>query len=465
MEAATVLYRDAEVDGRGRGHVRVAGGRIAEAGPRLAPARGERVVECRGGALLPGLWDHHLHLHALWAWRRSVVCGPPSVEGRDALAAALRAAVPDEHGWVRGVGYVESVAGDLGAAELDALRADRPVRVQHRSGALWMLNSAAAREAGLATGRHPGIERDAGGVPTGRLWRADAWLRTRLPAGRPADLGAIGRELARHGITGVTDATPDLTAETRAAFATGKPPARVHLLGVPLDAPAPGDPLVTTGPYKIVLADSGLPPLDGLTERITRAHACGRAVAVHCVTREALLLLLAALDAAGVRAGDRVEHAALVPGETIGELARLGLRVVTQPGFLADRGDDYLRDVPARDHGDLYRCRSLVESGVPVGLSSDAPYGPLDPWRVIDAAARRRTRSGAVAGAGETITTRAALRSYLTAPDDPGGRVRRVRPGAPADLMVLRVPLAEALRRPDAGAVRCTMVAGCLTGD
>ena len=45
-------------------------------------------------------------------------------------------------GWLRGVAYHESVAGPLDRDRLDAWVADRPLRVQHRSGALWMLNSA-----------------------------------------------------------------------------------------------------------------------------------------------------------------------------------------------------------------------------------------------------------------------------------------------------------------------------------
>ncbi|MER6808144.1 amidohydrolase family protein [Spirillospora sp. NPDC000708] len=456
-----LLFRDAEIGGRRRTNVRVAGERISEIGAHLAPAATDEVIECRGGALIPGLWDHHLHLHALWAWRRSVLCGPPEVEGWDALSAKLRSAVPDETGWVRGVGYVESVAGDLDATRLDSLRADVPVRIQHRSGALWMLNSAAAHETSLASGHHSGIERSSDGTPTGRLWRADDWLRACLPAGAATDLYTIGRELARYGITGVTDATPDLNTDTIAAFENDAVPQRVHLLGVPLAAAPPCHPRVTTGPYKIVLADSGLPSLDDLTGRITDAHERGRAVAVHCVTREALLLLLAALGETGVHDGDRIEHAALVPAESIGELARLGLRVVTQPGFIADRGDDFLRNVPAFDHGDLYRCRRLSDAGVPVALSSDAPYGPLDPWTVIDSAVHRRTNSGAIVNGDEAITARAALLSYLTSPDDLGGRTRGIRAGAAADLVLLHVPLAEALHSPDAEAVHRTVIAGC----
>ncbi|QKW40467.1 amidohydrolase family protein [Actinomadura sp. NAK00032] len=438
-------------------------------GGALARRPGEQVLECGGGALLPGLCDHHLHLHALAARRRSVLCGPPEVTGPDRLAAVLRDAVPDEHGWVRGVGYAESVAGDLDAAVLDALRPDGPVRVQHRSGALWILNSAAVRAASLGSADHPGIERDAAGRPTGRLWRADGWLRTRLPAARPVDLGAVGRELARLGLTAVTDATPDLGTEAvasiEAAVSDGSLPQRVHLLGLPPDARTGPHPRLSTGPYKIVLADSGLPPLDDLVERIRLVHGHGRPVAVHCVTREALLLLLAAFEDAGTLDGDRVEHAALVPAETVAELARRGLRVVTQPGFLADRGDDYLRGVPAGDVPDLYRCRSLLAAGVPVALSSDAPYGPLDPWAVMAAAAERTARSGAVVGRDETVPAKAALRSLLTGPDDPGGPPRRVSVGEAADLVLLHVPLKEALRRLSAGVVRATIAGGRLAGE
>ncbi|GAA2454518.1 amidohydrolase family protein [Actinomadura vinacea] len=465
-----LLLRDAEIGGRVRTDVRVTGGRITEIGD-LSRSPGEAELRCRGGALLPGLCDHHVHLHALAARRRSVPCGPPAVADRAELAAALRNAVPDEHGWIRGAGYAETVAGVLDAAALDRLEPSRPVRVQHRSGALWTLNTAALAAAGIAGADHPGVERDRDGAPTGRLWRADDWLRTRLPHTGPAPLDDVARSLAGLGVTAVTDATPDLDREALTAFGRavrdGTLPQRLHLLGAPLEeappeecAPTGAGTRVTVGPYKIVIADSGLPDLAGLTERIAAAHARGRPVAAHCVTREALVLLLAALDEAGGMAGDRIEHAAVLPAELVPDLARRGLRVVTQPGFLADRGDDYLRDVPAEDRPDLYRCASPLAAGVPVALSSDAPYGPLDPWQVMDAAVRRRTRSGAVVGQEEAISPRTALRCYLAPPEDPGGPPRRVRPGAAADLVLLRVPLAEALRGPGAGHVRTVMIGG-----
>jgi predicted amidohydrolase YtcJ len=377
----------------------------------------------------------------------------------------LAGAPSNEAGWVRGIGYHEDAAGPLDAAALDRLHAQRPVRIQHRSGALWIVNTMGAQALGLARGTHPGIERNSRSQPTGRLWRADDWLRSQLPRTRLPDLRRVGAQLARLGITHVTDATPDLDATAidaiSAAMRTGALPQNVQLLGVPLGwkastrAPAP-----TAGPCKIVLADSGLPRLATLTERIRSAHDYGRAVAAHCVTRAALALLLAALEDAGARPGDRIEHAAVVPAELIPRLRDLGLRVVTQPGFLAQRGDDYLRDVPAADHDDLYRVRSLLEGGVPCALSSDAPYGPLDPWTVITAAVHRRTPSGQIAGSAERLPPEEALAGYLRPPADPGQPPREVTPGSPADLVLLRAPRSAALAQPSADLVAATLIRG-----
>jgi predicted amidohydrolase YtcJ len=457
-----LLVRDAEVDGGQRADVRIASGRVTEVGAGLPASLGEEVVDAAGGALLPGLHDAHLHLHALAAADRSVACGPPVVTDGPQLAAAL-AAAPATAGWVRGIGYVESVAGDLNAADLDRLHGSRPVRIQHRSGALWIVNSRAAELLGLHDASHPGVERDDREIPTGRLWRADDWLRERLPHPAPPDLAAVGARLARLGITSVTDATPDLdgTALTSIAdaVARGALPQRVELLGVALGwrELSPG---LLPGPYKIVLADSGLPSLDDLTDRIRAAHAHNRSVAVHCVTREALVLLLVALHASGVQPGDRIEHAALVPAELLDELAAAKLRVITQPGFLTARGDDYLCGVPAADHADLYRCASLLTAGVPLALSSDAPYGPLDPWVVMTAAIHRRTSSGAVVGAAERLTPTQALAGYLGSPGSPGGTPRQVRVGASADLVLLDRTLEDALRAPNSDAVRMTLIGG-----
>ncbi|CBH47633.1 amidohydrolase family protein [Rhodococcus hoagii] len=461
---AEFVIRDAEVEGRPGVDVRLRAGRICEVGTHLW-RRGVDWLDARGGAVLPGLADHHLHLHALAAARASVRCGPPDVRTPDGLRRVL-GGFDSAQDWVRGVGYVETVAGDLDANALDRFHARRPVRIQHRSGAMWILNSAAIRATGLASVEHPGIERGPEGRPTGRIFRADDLLRTLLPATGPPRLHGVGADLARLGLTAVTDATPDLGADSLTALVdasrSGHIPQRLHLLGVPLGDDVSGGhgERVTVGPYKIVLADSGMPDLDGLAETIRRVRTAGRAFAAHSVSRESLALLLAVLGDVGCVPGDRIEHASIVPAEVVADLRRHGLTVVTQPGFVADRGEDYRARVDERDHPDLYRCRTLLEAGVSVALSSDAPYGPLDPWAVIRAAATRRTDSGAVFGAAERVGTAAALAAYLGPAEQPGGPPRRVRPGAVADLVVLDVPLRTMLDTPDSGAVGTVLVDG-----
>lgn len=471
-----LLVRDVEVEDR-RVDVRVADGLVAEIGSRLVPDPAGEVIAGGGGALLVGLHDHHLHLLATAAARRSVAAGPPDVRDRAGLAAALRAADARRPAgtWIRAVAYHESVAGDIDRRALDDLVPDRPVRVQHRSGARWLLNSAAIAALGLDgqssdlggpghSADHSGVERDEHGRATGRLHRADDWLRTLLPDEGPPDLAALGRQLASRGVTGVTDTTPYGTLAELAPLAeavrSGDLPQHVVATGGPALAGAVAPPGLTWGPVKLVIDDGAYPALDALAADIGAAHRHSRAVAIHCVTRVALVLALAAWDEAGSRPGDRVEHGAVVPPALIPHLRRHGLTVVTQPGFVAERGDDYRRDVDVDDQPWLYPCRSLIDAGVPVGGSTDAPYTDPDPWRAIAAAATRRTPSGEVLGAGEVVTARRALDLFLSDPQVPGGSPRRVAPGAPADLCLLATPLAVALADPASVRVAATILGG-----
>src|SRR5262249_56920050 len=93
-----------------------AGDPAVGAGGRLARRTGEESLEATGGTVIPGLHDHHLHLHALAAARASV-----RLDTVRPLAIQLREAAPRPDGWVRAVGYHESMAGLLDAAALDAV--------------------------------------------------------------------------------------------------------------------------------------------------------------------------------------------------------------------------------------------------------------------------------------------------------------------------------------------------------
>ena len=295
------------------------------------------------------------------------------------MAVALRAA--GEHltsgRWIRATGYHEQVAGDLDRDGLDRMVGDRPTRVQHRTGAMWVLNSAAVSAAGLDGADEAGIERDGTGRPTGRVFGADAWLRSRVGPTGGVDLAAIGAELAGYGVTGVTDATPTESVDDlrwlAGAVERGELPQLVVVTGGAALAEMEPPDRLGLGPVKLVVADHALPSVDDLSRDIARAHAAGRAVAIHCVTHLATVMALAAWDEVGSRPGDRIEHGSVITPEVAALIAGHGLTVVTQPSFVFERGDEYQRDVEPADRPWLYRCRGLEAAG---SRSAAAPTRP-----------------------------------------------------------------------------------------
>jgi predicted amidohydrolase YtcJ len=204
-----------------------------------------------------------------------------------------------------------------------------------------------------------------------------------------------------------------------------------------------------------MLHEAHLPDFGELAARIAQVRSWGRTLAFHCATAAELAFALAALDADGVRYGDRIEHGSVIDASAIPELAARGLTVVTQPAFIEQRGDRYLATVDPGDFDNLYRCGSLLQAGVRVAGSTDAPYGAADPWTAMRAACTRRTREGRPIGLQEAVSAAQALAMFMGPADDPGGTARRVEPGAKADLCLLASALEPAL---------CELRADCVAG-
>ncbi|WP_109524114.1 MULTISPECIES: amidohydrolase family protein [Nocardia] len=442
-----LIQRATLLDGR-RVDLRV-GARIVAMDERLSPERGEEVFDAAGGAVVPGLHDHHVHLRSTAAAQTSARVGPPWTNDPESFAVALRTATPDVDGWIRAVGYHESVAGDIDRRALDAIESRRPMRVQHRSGALWIVNSPGLGALGMPD------------HPDGRLFRVDTDPGHTLP---PVEhrLSRLGATLSGWGVTGVTDATPgqsqaDIDA-LAAAHHSGELPQRPHSLAALGVIAVPG---VTIGPVKIILDDETL-DLDDLTDRAARCHRADRGIAVHCVTESQLAVTVAALEAAGHDPRDRIEHGALIHDDYLDVLAELGVTVVTQPNFVAERGDAYLRDIPVRDHPMLWRVASLLDRGVRLALSTDMPFGDGDPWAAMRAAVHRRTVGGEILGPAERISAERALALFCGSAQRPD-LARRVEVGQPGDLCVLTAAPAQALAELASDMVALTVVGGHAT--
>ncbi|MEO6717742.1 MAG: amidohydrolase family protein [Novosphingobium sp.] len=455
-----MLIRNAEIWGSGVADVRIEGGVIAEIDRSCSGPSG---LDARGAALLPGLHDHHIHLAGLAARAASVWCGPPEVE--DAEALAIRLASQPGEGWLRGIGYHESVMGLPDAKTLDLLEPHRPIRVQHRSGRMWLLNSPALDALLSCAEPPPGLERD-GDWFTGRLFDEDQWLRDALGSA-PPDFAAVSAALAQTGVTGITDMSPRNDAAMAVHFAAqhvrGSLQQHCWLAGELSLFDASAGPW-HLGPAKLHLHEADLPDFDDAAAIVAAAHEQGRAVAVHCVSEVELVFTLALFEAAGACAGDRIEHASVASPELVERIADLGLSVCVQPHFVHERGDRYLFDVEPRHHGDLYRLASLQTAGVTLAGGSDAPFASHDPWQAMAAAVSRQTRDGQVIGAAEALTPEQALELYFAAPNDLTRR-RRIVVGEAADLCLLTRPWAEARARLSADLVRATMIAGRLVHD
>jgi predicted amidohydrolase YtcJ len=168
---------------------------------------------------------------------------------------------------------------------------------------------------------------------------------------------------------------------------------------------------------------------------------------------------LAAIAEAEPLRGDRIEHASIVTDFSITEIARLGLQVVTQPHFIAERGDAYVDDVVADSHEQLYRLHSFLANGIVLAGGSDAPFGSCDPWDAMQAAVTRETPTGRCIGKHEALTPEEALDLYLRAPHALEQR-RRITVGATADLCLLDRPWQAARQQLSSQHVRATFIDG-----
>lgn len=436
-----MLFREVELDGEIR-DVRIRDGVVTEIGPSL---NDDEVVDGNGGALIRGLSDNHIHLCAYAAARESV--------RMHSLDDIVRAHATTPVGTpLRVVDFHEDIHGDIDRMVLDRLAPGRSVRVQHQTGRAWILSSAALREAGIDH-------------PTGVLV-GDEGASIPGSFATPPDIASASLALAACGVTHITDATPYASVLDAAllldAVNDGRALQRVTFTGGEGMIASPPN-RVDIGPVKIVVGDHSLPSVDELVSAILNARHHNRSVAFHCVTTAALALIVVALDEAGPSASDvhdRIEHGALIPDAYIEILQRLRISVVTQPGSIRTRGDRYLRTVDAHDQPHLYRCGSLINAELAVFGSTDAPYGPANPWVAMRTAVERRTETGASLGEDERVSARVALSMFQNTPETTWRGTSPPRVGDVADVVLLAEPFAAALDRLDAGLVRGTWIGG-----
>ena len=372
-------------------------------------------------AVATGYRDDHLHLLACAAARRSVdVQAATSVGGLLSLirqGASEQAAAGTPESWLRAWGYDDSLLDERRhptVAELDAAAQDVPTVLHHVTGHVALVNTAAARALGLAGGEVLVERQDVlAGVP-----RSD---RAETVSG----VAEVLADLAAAGITACTDATHtnDLEAlELLADAAAAVPSVSITaMVGADRLASLGGREFGTTvggaaategGPGSVRIGHAKVMPPHNDDSAIAALVAAARAhsfpVAIHVMDIDTLDATLDALEAHPQTAPatqpdrtvpdrtepdrtepDRIEHCALALPEQLDRIARLGIKVVTQPSFVTRRAQKYREQLTPTEQEWLWPLGSLLRRGICVTLSSDAPTVPPDPAEWIEAATGR----------------------------------------------------------------------------
>ncbi|HEY7270980.1 MAG TPA: amidohydrolase family protein, partial [Dehalococcoidia bacterium] len=338
---------------------------------------------------------------------------------------------------------------------------NNPVRLLHRSGHACVLNSAALALAGI-DGSTPeplgaAIERDlTTGEPNGVLLNMNEAVDRVVPPLSEGELEAAvreaGRRLLGYGVTFVQDATHtnglDDWRLMERLLESGAIRLRVSMmecfeaLGTLPECGAGGR--LTRGPVKVMpreLEHDFMPDAAELASMLRRVRDVGRTAAVHAVTRRGVRTVLDAFESLGPSAmRHRLEHCGVCGPEEARRIARLGLTVATQPGFLYENGDLMAQRVAAPDVPDLYPLRRLLDDGISMAGSSDAPVALPDPISGMRAAVQRRSRGGEVLAADQAVSAVEALALFTASAAAAlglAGERGRIRPGLSADLAVL----------------------------
>ncbi len=181
---------------------------------------------------------------------------------------------------------------------------------------------------------------------------------------------------------------------------------------------------------------------DELVARFREVDAAGWRLAVHAIGDAAIEQVLRGFETLGPRRpGHRIEHFGLPDAGHLARAARLGVIAVPQTVFVHALGRNFRQYLPDVLLARAYPVRAMLDAGLTVALSSDAPVVENDsPLAGVQAAILRRDAEGHAIAADQAITLDEAFAGYTrggaAATGDDGTR-GTLAAGMHADLVVL----------------------------
>jgi predicted amidohydrolase YtcJ len=409
------------------------------------PPGADRVIDLPGATIVPGFIDAHVHLTSLGlSAENEDVAATRSAEALLAVASARARGTTDAV--VSLQGYDETLWDDPTLPTVDALDTvtATPLVIRRTDGHVALLNTAALTLAdALDT---PGVARDDEGRPTGVVTGTANHLVGRWVAASRSDHEIEALQLsgaARAAASGVTTVHEmslplefgPLDLDTLLAHRSDLPVSLEVVLGV-MDVPkavelglrAIGGDLAADGSIGARTAAIGDPYVDGpgsgdlafddeILEGFFRdGHDAGLQVGMHAIGDRAIEQILGAWERIYRRLDSRerrhfrarrhrIEHFEMPSLRQIERAAMLGIGASMQPTFDATWGHEgelYERRVGPDRAWAMNPLRTVLERGVELGVGSDAPVVPVDPWTTVRAIerhhdpAQRLTRADAI---------------------------------------------------------------------
>jgi predicted amidohydrolase YtcJ len=455
------------------GAVAIIGDRIVAVGDRdkaaAALPAGYREFDLAGGTMMPGFNEAHNHMIGFGETLRHIDCVYPSVESVEDIVAAVRErAASTPHGeWIIGRGYDDNKLAERrhpNREDLDAATTDHPVMIVNGSGHLSAANSLALELGGVSRdtddpeGGH--FVRDEHGEPTGVLHEtAQQPIRDAIPESTVEDfvdaLKQCNDAYIKAGITSSQDAGSDSADRIRAyqiASARGDLKLRTSMmirenllpqideLGVMhgfgsdrlrigpikmfIDGSLIGRTAAVTIPFLEDPADDNL----GLTmmsqERldgyVLHAHRLGYQIAIHAIGDRGIDMVLDAYEKALTahprqNHRHRIEHCGICRPDILDRIARMNVIPVSQPVFIDEYGDGFLRHLGLDRVQLTYPFRSFLERDIPLVFSSDCPVSSFNPLKSVQASVTERTGSGQSYALEEAVTVEEALEMFTVA--------------------------------------------------
>jgi predicted amidohydrolase YtcJ len=441
-------------------------GRIASVGAKddlAARAPQAQRLDLGGATLLPGFNDAHVHIWKLGLLLTVQVDARTSVAPDIPTIARLfreRGSVTPSGTWLTGRGYNEAELSErrhLTRHDLDAASTEHPIALTRTCGHMIVANSRALALAGITRDTpdpHGGtIVRDADGEPTGLLQETAQGLITRVIPDYSDDVmsKAICAAMAHQLALGITSATDPLLTPLHLRVyhqlaAAGQLAVRVN--GLPIRRPDGGSetlPLperyvsdtlridcvklfadgglsgataAISQPYKVT-GETGVLRFedDELIELMYEAHAAGFRIATHAIGDVAIEQVISAYEELHKRKAmllrHRIEHLGLPSTNHLRRCKAINLIAVPQTIFLYALGTTYRRYLPDAFYPRCYPVRAMLDAGLTVALSSDAPVVPDDnPLLGMKAAIDRADTNGDPIAPEQAITAQEALYAY-----------------------------------------------------